>query len=159
MTDYRDLIAALVANGVQFIIVGGAAAVAHGSSRLTNDLDLVYERSDDNITRLAKALASYHPYPREAPQGLPFRWDTRTISNGLNFTLSTTAGALDLLGEITLGGSYEDLKPYSVHLHLFGHDCLCITLARLIEVKRAAGRAKDFEAIAELEQILKQRKP
>jgi hypothetical protein len=159
MTDYRDLIATLATNEVQFIIVGGAAAVAHGATRLTQDLDVVYNRADGNIQRLATALTSYHPYPREAPAGLPFRWDERTILNGLNFALRTTAGALDLFGEIPLGGAYEDLKPYSIQLNLFGHTCMCLGLARLIEVKRAAGRAKDFEAIAELEKILKRQNP
>jgi predicted nucleotidyltransferase len=64
---------------------------------------------------------------------------------------------LDLLGEIIGGGGYEQLKPHSEKLTISGVECLCITLERLIEVKRAAGRPKDLEAIAELEQILEER--
>ena len=158
MTHFRELLRALGQNQVEFIIVGGLAATVHGSSRFTKDLDVVYRRTADNISRLVKALADYEPYLRGAPPGLPFYWDERTIWSGLNFTLTTRLGALDLLGEITGGGAYEDLLPYSVRLQPFGVECFCLGLERLIEVKRAAGRPKDFEAIAELEAILEERK-
>ncbi|HKO60615.1 MAG TPA: hypothetical protein VJV03_05605 [Pyrinomonadaceae bacterium] len=55
-TDYERIIRSLVVAGVQFVIVGGAAATAHGSSRLTTDLDIVYARSTDNIKRLVEGL-------------------------------------------------------------------------------------------------------
>ena len=61
---------------------------------------------------------------------------------------------LDLLGEITGGGGYDELLPYTIQLRLFGRTCLCLDLERLIFVKRAAGRPKDFEAISELQALL-----
>jgi len=76
---------------------------------------------------------------------------------GLNFTLETTIGLIDLLGEITGGGKYEDLLSHATRLNVFGVSCLCLDLDTLIHVKRAAGRPKDFEAIAELEAIREQR--
>jgi hypothetical protein len=158
MTDYRELIRRLVGGGVELVIVGGAAATAHGSARLTDDLDVVYRRTRDNVTRLVATLAPARPYLRGAPPGLPFKWEEETIWKGLNFTLTTTLGDLDLLGEITGGGSYDDLLPDCVPLQLFGVECLCLGLDRLIQVKRAAGRPKDFEAIAELEAILEERR-
>jgi predicted nucleotidyltransferase len=88
---------------------------------------------------------------------LPFRWDEQTILNGLNFTLTTSLGAIDFLGEITGGGSYDNLWLDAVRLQLFGVECLCLGLERLIYVKRAAGRPKDLEAIAELQAILEER--
>lgn len=94
---------------------------------------------------------------RGAPQGLPFRLDAETLERGLNFTLTTTLGPIDLLGEIAGGGGYGDLLPYSETIDVFGVTCLCLALPRLIEVKRAAGRPKDLEAIAELEAILDER--
>ncbi len=157
MTDFRALIRLLTHNSVEFIIVGGAAATAHGSARLTEDLDIVYRRTEGNLSHLIRALAPYEPYLRGAPPGLPFRWDELTIHSGLNFTLTTTLGALDLLGEITAGGGYEELLPYSIQLRLYDVKCFCLGLARLIHVKRAAGRPKDLETIAELEAILEER--
>jgi predicted nucleotidyltransferase len=157
MTDFPALIRLFAQGGVEFIIVGGMAATAHGSARLTQDLDLVYRRTPDNIARLAAALAPHAPYLRGAPRGLPFRFDEATIQRGLNFTLTTSFGDVDLLGEITGGGGYDDLLPDTVRLQLFGVECLCLGLERLIHVKRAAGRPKDLEAVAELEAILEER--
>jgi predicted nucleotidyltransferase len=154
MTDYENLLTLLVRGGVQFVVVGGVAAAAHGSARTTEDLDVVYSRSRDNIKRLVESLGQTNPYLRGAPPGLPFKFDEKTVANGLNFTLITDLGAVDLLGEITGGGSYEQLLPYSLRIPVFGIECQLLGLERLIEVKRAAGRPKDLEAIAELEKIL-----
>ena len=158
MTDFRALISLLVNASVEFIIVGGAAATAHGSARLTEDLDIVYRRTPDNVVRLIEALTPYEPYLRGAPAGLPFSWDERTVWSGLNFTLTTKLGALDLLGEITGGGGYDELLPDVIRLRLYGVECFCLGLERLIHVKRAAGRPKDFETIAELEAILEEQR-
>ena len=113
MTNFEQLLQTLAAHGVEFIIVGGVAATVHGSSRLTQDLDIVYSRDPENLRRLVASLAPYKPYLRGAPPGLPFHWDAETLRQGLNFTLTTTLGDIDLLGEITGGGGYEDLLPGS----------------------------------------------
>ena len=153
MIDYPKLLRALVDAGVDFIIVGGAAATAHGSARLTQDLDVVYSRHPGNLDRVVAALAPHEPYLRGAPDGLPFTLDHETLARGLNFTLTSALGDVDLLGEIVGGGGYDDLSPHSIEIELFGVRCRCLGLAKLIEVKRAAGRPKDLEAIAELEAI------
>ncbi len=158
MTDFAALLRTLESAGVEFILVGGAAATVHGSTRLTLDLDVVYGRSDENLQRVVVALSPFRPYLRGAPPGLPFRWDARTLRNGLNFTLTTTIGDIDLLGDIVGGGGYDDLVHRTIVLEVFGIRCRCLDLERLIEVKRAAGRPKDLEVIAELEAILEERK-
>lgn len=158
MTDFRAILQTLCDGGVEFILVGGLAATAHGSARLTADVDAVYRRSPENVHRLVLAIAPHQPYLRGAPRGLPFRWDAATIQRGLNFTLTTDVGDLDLLGEIVGGGRYEDLLPHTVAITVFGLDCHCLDLEWLIRVKRAAGRPKDLEALAELETILAETK-
>jgi predicted nucleotidyltransferase len=157
VTDFAGLLRCLAEAGVEYVVVGGAAATAHGSARLTQDLDVVYRRTDDNLHRLTTALAPLRPYLRGAPAGLPFRWDAQTLQRGLNFTLTTGLGDLDLLGEITGGGRYEDLLPDAGTVELFGLSCRVLGLDALIRVKRAAGRPKDLEAIAELEAIREER--
>jgi hypothetical protein len=157
MTDFAALLRVLVSGGVEFILVGGAAAVAHGSSRLTQDLDVVYRRTPENVRRLTAALAPHAPYLRGAPEGLPFHFDEATVRRGLNFTLTTSLGDLDVLGEIVGGGGFEQLAPDAIPLEVFGVQCLCLDLEQLIRVKRAAGRPKDLEAIAELEALLEER--
>ena len=158
MTEYDSLIPLLAENEIEFIIVGGAAATAHGSARLTLDLDVVYGRSEENIERIVDALRPIQPYLRGAPPGLPFDWSVETIQKGLNFTLITKLGALDLLGEIVGGGGYEQLKSKTIKIEVAGAECLCLSLEQLITVKRAAGRPKDVETIAELERILEERR-
>ena len=153
MTDFEGLLRTLGDAGVEFILVGGVAATAHGSARFTKDVDVVYHRSPENIARLAAALAPLQPYLRGAPPGLPFVWDAQTIAHGLNFTLTTAMGDLDVLGEIVGGGGYTELAAHSVVAPVFGFQCRCLDLDTLIHVKRAAGRPKDFEAIAELEAL------
>lgn len=141
---------------VEFIVVGGVAAIAHGSARLTFDLDVVYARDEANMARLAAALGPLQPYLRGAPPGLPFHWDTATIRRGLNFTLTTTLGDIDIIGEATGGGTYPALLPHSRPLEAFGVCFQCLDLDRLIQLKRAAGRPKDLEAVAELEALLEE---
>ena len=153
MVDLEQLLPALSEVGVEFIVVGGVAAIVHGSARLTQDLDIVYRRTPENISRLAAVLRPFDPYLRGAPPGLPFQWDAETIQRGLNFTLVTSAGPLDVLGEIAGGGTYEALIAHSQKLSVFGIECYCLGLDRLIQAKRDAGRPKDLEVIAELESL------
>jgi predicted nucleotidyltransferase len=151
--DFEGVLRCLAGKEVKFILVGGAAAIVHGSARLTQDIDVVYDRAPDNLRCLAQALADYKPYLRGAPPGLPFHWDAETLRRGLNFTLTTTLGPVDLLGEIPGGGSYADLLPGAVEVDVFGAKCRCLSLQQLIRAKRAAGRPKDLEALAELESL------
>ena len=156
-TDFEGLLRRLLEAGVDFILVGGVAATVHGSARATFDVDVVYSRAPQNIDRLVTTLAPIEPYLRGAPKGLPFVFDAGTIHRGLNFTLETTQGDLDLLGEITGGGSYADLRRDTTTISLFGYACLCVTLPKLIDLKRAAGRPKDNEILGELQALLEER--
>ena len=153
MIDFQKMLSELSTHGVRFVIVGGVAATVHGSSRLTHDLDIVYARDPENLGRMVRALASHEPYLRGAPPGLPFRFDEPTLQAGLNFALTTDLGPMDLLGEITGGGRFEDLVDRTVEISLFGLKFSCLDLETLITVKRAAGRPKDLETVAELESI------
>jgi hypothetical protein len=154
--DFESLLRVLLRNGVELIVIGGVAAFGHGAARVTYDLDIVYRRTSENYEKLVLALRNFSPYLRGAPPGLPFHWDAATIKRGLNFTLVTDIGDLDLLGEVAGGGGYDALLPFSETLILFDLECRVLSLAKLIKVKRAAGRPKDFEAIAELEVILEE---
>lgn len=88
--------------------------------------------------------------------GLPFVWDAKTIRRGLNFTLTTTVGDIDFLGELTGGDTYSDLLPHSFEVEAFGVRFKCLDLPTLIRIKDAAGRPKDREAIAELRVLLEE---
>lgn len=157
MTNFEAVVRTLGDAGVDFVIVGGLAATIHGSARLTQDIDFVYARARNNVAQLVASLKPYEPYLRGVPRGLPFDWSEETVERGLNFTLTTSVGDIDLLGEIIGGGRFEDLLPHCVVVDLFGHRCRCLDLPGLIRTKRAAGRPKDLEVIAELEALLEER--
>ena len=76
------------------------------------------------------------------------------MRSGLNFTLTTAIGDIDLLGEVAGGGIYENIISQTLEVEAFGVSCRVVTLELLIQLKRAAGRPKDFEAIAELQLLL-----
>ena len=157
MKQFKDLLTILATHEVEFILIGGVAGVLHGAARATYDVDVVYNRTPENIEKLARALAPHKPYLRGAPPGLPFLFDAKTIERGLNFTLTTLLGDLDLLGEATGGGTYAGLKPHVETMELLGLKISCVDLPTLIRLKRACGRPKDLEAIAELESIPRER--
>jgi hypothetical protein len=138
---------------VDCVIVGGIAAAIHGSSLLTNDLDVCYARDAANLKRLAEALQTVHTRLRNAPEGLPFILDAETLKRGLNFTFTTNIGGIDLLGEVRGVGHYEDVMVGSVTADLFGYQFAVIDIGKLIAAKRAAGRPKDLIALPELEAI------
>ncbi|MYI74686.1 MAG: hypothetical protein F4057_05015 [Acidobacteria bacterium] len=156
MTDFKTIIRVFSEAGIECVIVGGVAATIHGSARLTQDIDFVYARTDANIKRLVTALRPYSPYPRGAPPDLPFTWSVATLKRGLNFTLTSTIGDIDLLGEIVGGGDYRKLLPHTVTVELFGRQCRCLDLPGLIRAKRATGRPRDLDTIAELEALLEE---
>ena len=154
--DLAQVITPLVRAKLDFILIGGMAAILHGSARVTFDVDVVYSRRQGNIERLAEVLSPFKPSLRGAPADLPFTWDAKTIRNGLNFTLTTTLGDIDLLGEVAGGGTYSDLLQHSVDIEAFDVCFKCIDLPTLIRIKEAAGRPKDREAIAELRVLLEE---
>jgi hypothetical protein len=155
--NFGEILPLLTRSAVRFIVVGGGAAIAYGSSRLTSDVDVAYARDPQNIRNLVAASRTTN-HTCGAPPGLPFRWDEETIKAGLNFTLRTTLGDLALLGEITGGGSYDELFPFTEEMDALGIRCRFVTLERLIQLKRAAGRPRDLDAIAELQALLEERR-
>ena len=152
MTQFGRFLHALIDGRVEFIIVGGLAATIHGSARVTKDIDIVYSRSDENIGRLVAALAPYAPYLRGAPPNLPFEWSVGTLKAGLNFTLVSTVGWIDLLGEVTGGGGYDSLRPdaVSVQLHVTG----TLRLAAKADRSQTSSRPSRTTESWELETIL-----
>jgi predicted nucleotidyltransferase len=158
-TQLEALVGLLADGGVEFVVVGGLAAVVHGSAYVTHDVDVCYGRSATNVNRLCGALAPAHPTLRGAPPGLPFRLDPPTVAAGLNFTLDTDLGALDILGEVQGLGAYPRVVAHSEVVRLFGRSVQVLTLEALILAKRAAGRRKDLLLLPELEALLDLKKP
>lgn len=152
--SFGAILERLAKNEVDFIVIGGLAAALHGSAHVTQDIDVCYGRSRSSIEHLCRALADLHPTLRGAPEGLPFRFVPATVRAGLNFTLSTDLGPLDLFGEVSPFGGFDALKAHAIEIDLVGHRILVLSLPALIRSKRAAGRTKDLLVVPELEAIL-----
>jgi hypothetical protein len=153
LIDFEKALVRLADCRVRFVIVGGLAGTLYGSSFATFDLDFCYARDEENLLHLARALQSLNPRSRGAPAGLPFHFDEETLRKGMNFTLTTDLGDLDLLGEIAGIGNYVAAAEVSRPVELFGRTFSVLTLDALIASKRAAARPKDLLVLSELEAL------
>jgi hypothetical protein len=141
--EMRRLLEPLVRHGVDFVLIGGVAGNALGSSYPTYDLDVVYARNRPNIDRLVAALREIGVRLRGAPADLPFQLDARTIENGANFAFDTPYGDFDALGEVAGIRSYEELRANSKTREVWGFTVQIASIDHLIAMKRAANRPKD----------------
>jgi hypothetical protein len=140
--DLDALIAALVETGVDFIVVGGAAAVLHGAPTTTWDLDVVHGTSPGNIERLLTLLGELNATLRD-PAGRHLRPSRQHLQGGGQLQLSTDLGPIDLLGRLHDGRGYDDLLGSTETVGDEGLRFRVLDLRTLIEVKAAASRAKD----------------
>lgn len=145
----KPLLEALERQGVDFVVVGGLAGLAQGSSYPTYDLDVAYARDPANLGRLVHALAAIGVTLRGAPPDLPFQLDTQTLANGANFTFDTEFGSFDILGDVAGIKSYEELRKASQLKRIAGVEVRVASLDDLISMKRAANRLKDQLMVVE----------
>ena len=151
--SFASLLQGLTTGGVRFVVVGGVAASAHGSTYLTNDLDICYDTAEDNVARLASLLESWKAYPRGIEAGLPFFMDSRTFRTTPVMTLDTAEGALDVLDRIAGVGGYAEVLVASDPFEAFGTKFRVLNLPTLVRAKRASGRPKDLAQLPELEAL------
>jgi predicted nucleotidyltransferase len=138
---------------IRFVLVGGFAALAHGSSYLTNDLDVCYDPAEENLLRLLELLSAWEAYPRGWEPGLPWILDLRTFRTTPMLTLRTREGDIDLLDHVEGVGDYEACLSASEPLTLGQREVRLLSLDALIAAKRAAGRPKDREHVIALEAL------
>jgi hypothetical protein len=143
----KPLLEALERHGVDFVVVGGVAGLAQGSS---------YPRDPANLDRLADALTAIGVTVRGAPPDLPFQLDAQTLSNGANFTFDTEFGSFDVLGDIAGIKSYEDLRRASQLKRIAGVEVRVASLDDLISMKRAANRVKDQLMVVEYVELVEE---
>lgn len=139
---------------IRFVVVGGIAAAAHGSRRLTDDLDVCYDTSPSNLEKLASLLKDWNAYPRGIELGLPFFMDDRQFRVTPLMTLTTSEGFIDVLDVVKGVGAYEKCHARSKSVDAYGIRFRVLDLDALIEAKSATGRKKDLDQLPELEALL-----
>ncbi|MBI5533403.1 MAG: hypothetical protein HY898_11855 [Deltaproteobacteria bacterium] len=143
----------LAAEGVEVILVGMLSAVVRGAPATTFDIDIVHRRTPQNVDRLLRVLLSIDAVHRGDPRKLPPTAE-RLMGPGHQL-LSTRLGDIDCLGALHGGETYDDLLPHSDPIPLGdGATLRVLRLETLIEIKRAAGRAKDRAVLPLLEETL-----
>lgn len=154
--DLAQLLAVLDRHQVRYILIGGLAAVFHGSPFPTEDADITPDTGTDNLRRLSAALTELKARIRTetVPEGLPFAHDASSLAAVATWNLSTEAGDLDI--SFTPDGTtgYGDLARDAQSEELFGSVVLIASLADVIRSKQAANRPKDQRVLPTLRRIL-----
>jgi len=150
VTDVAEVIRVFARHRVEYVLIGGQAAVISGAPVFTYDFDACYSRDEKNLPRLAAALRDLHARLRvarmddEEAEDLPFTIDAETLSHGLNFTFNTRAGAVDVLGMPSGIAAYAELRANAVENEIAGEKVLVASIRDLVSMKQASGRPKDL---------------
>lgn len=151
--DPRPLLRELTARGVDFVVIGGIAAVVHGSARDTFDLDVCFATDSANLTALGDALVAMGARLRGVDDEVPFVPDAGTLRRVELLTLATPHGNLDVLAAPRGSPGFETLRRRAKRYDLGGFFVRVASVDDLISMKLAAGRKKDVMDVEELEVI------
>ena len=153
MPDLEALLRRLVARDVEFVIVGGYAAVAHGVTLVTQDVDICCRFTPGNLLALQAALEDLHPVHRQTTQLLPLELTAETCRGLNNLYLNTDLGVIDCIGEVLGVGDFETVHDHSIALDLGFGTCRVLDIGALIRAKEAMGRERDRQSVVQLRAI------
>lgn len=148
MKHFFKLLSTMLEAEVDFVLVGGLAAAIHGSSMVTQDVDVCVSLKQENLQKLMDCLQPYNPVFRD-PRRIPFT----QLQPFKNIYLITDLGRLDCLGEIKGLGSYDQLMEQTETFPVDDRVCPILTLDALIRAKEAMGRERDLQNVAILREI------
>jgi predicted nucleotidyltransferase len=155
MQNLSELTRRLIDAQVEFVLVGGFAAAAHGVTLLTRDVDICCRFSTENLMRIQTALADLHPVHRSRPD-LPLQLTPVQCEGLRNLYLKTDLGVVDCMGEVLGVGGFEEVLRHSVEVELPCGKCRIIDIETLIRAKEAMNREHDRVTVKHLKEILKQ---
>ena len=153
-----ELLQRLVARGVDFVVIGGIAAILHGSSRATFDLDVCFATDEPNLRSLGEVLVGLEARLKGVDDAVPFVPDAETLRRVEVLTLETAAGELDVLARPSGAARYDVLRRRADRYDLGGFSVLVASVDDLIAMKQAANRRKDQADVEELEAIRRLRR-
>ncbi len=157
MQNFGQLLQRLTDAGLEFVLVGGFAAVSHGSFQLTRDVDICAVLTEENVAKLRQALGDWNPRHRMTPQKLSFLLYPPAGEMINNLYLQTDMGMVDILTSIKGVGDYARLNATAEELEVDGQKVRVISLGDLITAKEAMGREKDLLTAKELRAIAAKR--
>jgi hypothetical protein len=152
-TQSLELLRRLADARVDFVVVGGMAATFHGTTIVTDDLDVCVRFDLETCGRLLTALSGVDARERMRPDRRPLATDPNEYVGLRNLYVTCSLGVLDLLGEVTGVGSFDVIRAASMPVELDGFTVQLMSLAQLLASKRAMGRPKDLRVAVELEHL------
>lgn len=157
--DLPRLFATLHRHKVLYVLIGGLAAVYHGSPFPTEDADITPDTDRTNLTHLAAALRELNARIRTetAPEGLPFACDAQGLAAAQTWNLTTDVGDLDIAFQPSGTHGYPDLRRAATDAQLYDVTVLIASLGDVIRSKQAANRPKDQRVLPTLREILSNR--
>ena len=158
MQDFSQLLQRLADVGLEFVIVGGYAAITYGSSYLTRDVDICTALTEENVAKLRQALRDWNPKHRLTHKRVSFLDFPPPGQSLNNLYLQTDMGVIDILSSILGVGDFAELKSRAEELEVDGKRHLVISLEDLIQAKEALGREKDLLMAKELRAIASKRR-
>jgi hypothetical protein len=153
MGPLLSLLQSLNERQVDFVLVGGMAATAHGSTLVTQDLDVCVRFDLATLTKILEVLRGKHPRQRMHRDRPELSNNPKDYEGWHNLYVVTDDAQVDFLSEVTGVGQFEDVKRESVVLDLGGFNCSVLGIDALIRAKRKLGRPKDLRTVSELEAI------
>jgi hypothetical protein len=153
MPELESLLARLVEHSFEFVIIGGFAAVAHGVTILTEDLDVCSPFTEANLGRLDAALQDLHPVHRMVPNRLAFRLAELDLGALKNLYLDTDLGVLDCLSSVKGIGQFPEVREQSIEIELSDHRCRILSIDALIQAKESMNTPKDRLTVLQLRAI------
>ena len=154
-SDLSSVLEGLIKADIEFILVGGLAAVVQGAPVTTMDVDIVHKQSSENIAKLLGFLKSIDAFHR-CPDDKVIRPKERDISGMGHALFTTRLGPLDVLAAVEEGRTYENLIEYTVEIEFRGHTVRVLNLKTLVELKRTSRDSKDRQRLPVLEETLRQ---
>ncbi len=156
MAELTTLLERLSAAGVEFVLVGGLAAVVQGAPLTTFDLDIVHRRTEENVDRLIAFLTSIGARYRNRPD-LPVAPKRSALVGPGHSLFMTDLGPLDALGPIEGGAGYDQLLPDTLLVPVAGRTVRVLSLSKIVSLKRASNDPKDKLRLAVLEAVLQRK--
>ena len=156
--DPGPILAAIEAEGVRYVVIGGTAAVIRGAPYATFDLDITPARDVGNLDRLAAALARLEARVYGMPDEVAevFHLDGKTLANGSAWKFVTSHGELDVALDPDGTKGYDDLKRDAGTARVAGLDVPVASLADIVRSKAAANREKDRLQLPLLRRVLEE---
>jgi len=153
VADLTDLLGRLIREKVEYVIVGGYAAILHGGTVVTEAVDICCRFTLPNLDRLQAALNNLHPVHRLTPKRLPLNLTPENCRGLKNLHLQTDWGVVDCLSEVLGIGDYAAVRKQSILVKLPFGNCRVLGLDALIKAKEAMGRPHDLQSVTQLKAI------